>query len=47
MRFGIEEMKSVPICNLFYRVAMDTIGSLPKTTSGNKYVFIAIDYYFK
>jgi len=46
-RFGIEEMKSIPICNLFYPVAMDIVGPLPKTTSGNKYVFIAIDHYSK
>jgi hypothetical protein len=47
MRFGIEEMKNIPICDLFYRVALDTIGPLPETTNGNKYVFIAIHHYFK
>jgi len=26
MRSSIEEMKSIPICNLFYCVAMDTFG---------------------
>jgi hypothetical protein len=47
MRFGIEEMKSIPICDLFYCVAMDTTRPLPKTINGNKYVFIIIDHYSK
>jgi hypothetical protein len=47
MRSGIEEMKSIPMCDLFYHVALDIVGPLPKTTSGNKYVFVAIDHYFK
>jgi len=47
MRSSIEEMKSILICNLFYRVAMDPIGPLPKTTNGNKYVLVAIDHYSK
>jgi hypothetical protein len=29
MRSGVEEMKNIPICNLFYRVALDTAGPLP------------------
>jgi hypothetical protein len=45
MRSSIEEMKSIPICDLFYRVAMDTVGPLPKTIIGNKYVLIAINHY--
>jgi hypothetical protein len=47
MRFGIEEMKSIPICNLFYHVAMDIVRPLPETTNGNKYVFVVIDHYSK
>jgi hypothetical protein len=47
MRFGIKEMKSIPICNLFYRVTLDTTGPLPKITNGNKYVFVVIDHYSK
>jgi len=47
MRSGIEEMKSIPICDLFYRVTMDIAGPLPETTNGNKYVFVAINHYFK
>ncbi len=47
MRSNIEEMKSIPICDLFYHAAMDTIGPLPETTNGNKYVFVAIDHCYK
>jgi hypothetical protein len=47
MKFGIKEMKNIPISNFFYRVAMDTTRPLPKTTNGNKYVFITIDHYSK
>jgi hypothetical protein len=42
-----EELKSIPICDLFHRVAMDTVGPLPETKSGNKYILVAIDHYFK
>jgi hypothetical protein len=47
MRFGIEEIKNIPICNLFNHVVMDIVGPLPETTNGNKYVCVAIDHYFK
>jgi hypothetical protein len=47
MRSGIEEMKNIPICDLFYCVAMDIVWPLPKTIIGNKYVIIAIDHYSK
>ncbi len=47
MKFDIEEMKNIPICDLFYRVAMDTIGPLLETIDGNKYVLVAIDHYSK
>jgi len=42
-----EELKNIPICNLFHRVVMDTTGPLPETKSGNKYILVAIDHYFK
>jgi transposase InsO family protein len=42
-----EELKSIPICDLFHRVAMDTAGPLPETKSGNKYILVAIDHYSK
>jgi hypothetical protein len=44
MRSGIEEMKSILICDLFYHVAMDIARPLPETTNGNKYVLVAIDH---
>jgi len=42
-----EELKSIPICDLFHRVAMDTARPLPETRSGNKYIMVAINHYFK
>jgi len=47
MKFGIEEMKNIPIYNLFFHVAMDIVGPLPEIINGNKYVLVAIDHYFK
>jgi hypothetical protein len=44
---GIEELKKIPICNLLYRVMLDTSDPLPKTKFGNKYVLMAIDHYSK
>jgi hypothetical protein len=42
-----EELKSVPICDLFYKIDMDTTGPLPETKSGNKYIMVTIDHYSK
>jgi transposase InsO family protein len=42
-----EEMRSIPVCDLFHRVAMDTVGPLPATKSGNRYLLVAIDHYSK
>ncbi len=47
VRSGDERLKSIPICDLFYRVAMDTVGPLPETKAGNKYILVAIDHYSK
>ncbi len=47
IRFEDEELKSIPVCDLFYRVAMDTAGPLPETKSGNRYILVAIDHYSK
>ncbi len=47
MRFGIEKMKNILVCDLFYHVAMDIVGPLPKTLNGNKYVLVVIDHYSK
>jgi hypothetical protein len=40
-----EEMKSIHVCELFYRVALDTAGPLPETKSRNKYILVAVDHY--
>ncbi len=42
-----EELKSIPICDLFHKVAMDTARPLPETRSGNKYILVAINHYSK
>jgi hypothetical protein len=47
IRSGDEQLKSIPICDLFHRVALDTAGPLPETRSGNKYILVAIDHYSK
>jgi hypothetical protein len=40
-------LKSIPVCDLFYRVALDMAGPFPETKSGNKYILVAIDHYSK
>jgi hypothetical protein len=47
IRSGDERLKSIPICDLFHRVALDTTGPLPETKSSNKYILVAIDHYSK
>ncbi len=47
MKSRIVKMKNILICDFFYRVVFDTIGPLPETTNGNKYVLVAIDHYSK
>jgi hypothetical protein len=47
MRSGDEELKSIPVCDLFYRVALDTTRPLPETKARNRYVLVAIDHYSK
>ncbi len=47
IRSGDEQLKSIPICDLFHRVTLDTAGPLPETKSGNKYILEAIDHYSK
>jgi hypothetical protein len=42
-----EELKSIHVCDLFYRMAMDTAGPLPETRSGNRYILVALDHYSK
>jgi hypothetical protein len=40
-------MKSIPIYDLFYHVTFDIRRPLPKTSTSNKYVLVAIDHYSK
>jgi len=40
-------LKSIPICDLLHRVALDTARPLPETKSGNMYILMAIDHYSK
>jgi hypothetical protein len=47
MRSKVEEMKSIPVCELFYRVALDTARPLLEIESGNKYILVIIDHYLK
>jgi hypothetical protein len=47
IRSGDEQFKSILICDLFHRVALDTVGPLLETKSGNKYILVAIDHYSK
>ncbi len=42
-----EEMKNIPVCELFYQVALDTAGPLPKTKTRNKYILVVVDHYSK
>ncbi len=42
-----EELKSIPVCDLFYRIAMDTVGPLLETKLGNKYILVAVNHYSK
>jgi len=47
IRSGDERLKSIPICDLFHRIALDTVGPLPETKASNKYILVAIDHYSK
>ncbi len=42
-----EQLKSIPVYDLFYKIALDTAGPLPETKLGNKYIMVAIDHYSK
>jgi len=47
IRSGDEQLKSIPVCDLFHGVALDTAGPLPEIRSGNKYILVAVDHYSK
>jgi hypothetical protein len=42
-----EELKGIFVCDLFYRIIMDTARPLLETKSGNKFILVVIDHYFK
>jgi hypothetical protein len=41
---NVENLKNIPICDLFYKITLDIAGPLPETNKGNKYILIAIDH---
>ncbi len=43
----MESMKSIPMCDILYRVALDIARPLPETSNGNKYIIVVIDHYSK
>jgi hypothetical protein len=45
--FEDEELKRIHVCDLFYRIVMDTVGPLLETKLGNKFILVAIDHYSK
>ncbi len=45
--FKDEELKSIHVCELFYRVAMDIIRPLLETKLRNKYIMVVSDHYSK
>jgi transposase-like protein len=47
IRSGDANLKSILVCDLFHRVAFDTVGPLPETRTCNKYILVAIDHYSK
>ncbi len=42
-----EELKNIPVCELFFKVAMYTTWPLPTTKGGNRYILVVIDHYSK
>jgi hypothetical protein len=46
LQFGIKEMKSILIYDLFYYVTFDVVGFLLKT-NGDKYVLVVIGHHTK
>jgi hypothetical protein len=43
----MEGMKSIPMCDLFYRMDLDIARPLTEIFNGNKYVLVTIDHYSK
>jgi hypothetical protein len=47
IRSGDEQLKSIPICDLFHKITLDTARPVPETKSGNRYILVSIDHYSK
>jgi len=47
IRFDVEDLKNILVCDLFYKVALDTTKSFLETERGNKYILVVIDHYSK
>ncbi len=43
----VEYLKNILVCDLFYKVALDTAKLFPKTEKVNKYILVVIDHYSK
>ncbi len=47
IKFDVEDLKNIPICDLLYIIAFDIVGPLLETNDGNKYILVVIDHYYK
>jgi hypothetical protein len=47
IRLGVEEMKNIPIYDLFNRVTLDIARPLLEIKNGNMYVLVTIGHYWK
>ncbi len=47
IRLDVEYLKNILVCDLFYKVALDTAKLFPKTEKVNKYILVVIDHYSK
>ena len=41
------ELHPIPVDSPFYRIGIDFVGPLPRTSRGNKYIIVAMDYLTK
>jgi hypothetical protein len=41
------ELRIIPICDQFYKMALDIVKLLLETCNGNKYILVVIDHYSK
>jgi len=45
IRLDVEDLKNIPICDLFYIVALNIAKSFLETKRGNKCILVVIDHY--